>query len=110
MLNLTILTIVFAVLTLGSYATYNKDIKDSNYYLPLYLSTSLAYSILWVMATRKINTTAALLHYSLIVDVMMVVAYYLGPLIIQGKEINWQVWPAGAITIIGMFWMKHAAS
>lgn len=107
MTNLSMLASVFTLLCLGSYCTYTKTIRDSSLYLPIFLCSSLIYSVLWVVATKPMKMQE-IVAYSLILDVFLVIAYNLGPMILNHKGLNWQVWASSILIVVGMFWMKAA--
>lgn len=98
----------FLVFCGGSYCTYTKAVRDSPYYLPVFVFLALASGLLWVYASRQLDDTFKILLFSLIWDGLMVLAYYAGPLIVKGGNLSWQAWVAAGVTIVGIFWFKMA--
>jgi drug/metabolite transporter (DMT)-like permease len=109
-LNTTwLLTIpAFIVFCAGAYCTYTKGIRESWVYLPAYIGLSLISSFIWVVVARRLDTTNNLLLFSLVWDVLMVLAYYAGPLIFKGENLSWQAYAAAALTVTGICWFKIA--
>ena len=97
---------MFLSLCVGSYVSFNNTLKSSWYGFFGILLSSLLYSSFWYYGCRKLTTTKDVVELSLIVDCFMVVAYYIIPLVLSGKDINPQTWMAGCVVIAGLFWMK----
>ena len=107
--NTWLLTIpVFIVFCVGAYCTYTKDIRESWIYFPAYIGLSFISSLIWVLAARRLDTTNSLLLFSLVWDVLMVLAYYAGPLIFKGENLSWQAYAAASLTVTGICWFKIA--
>lgn len=100
---------VFFVLCCGSYISYTKEVKDSVYGLPLFLLVSICYTMLWYFGCRKLAEVKDILLLSLICDILMVLAYYIGPMLIAGRNLNWQIWVSGIVTLAGLAWLKQSS-
>jgi len=101
---------VFLLYSVGAYCTYNKSVRESSAFLPIYLGIAIFVGLLWVFATRQFNSTAELLFLSLIWDILMILAYYAGPILFKGEHFGWQAYAAAAMTVSGIFWFKIATS
>jgi hypothetical protein len=101
---------VFLTFAAGSYTTYSKTFRDSSYYLPSFVALSLVSGWLWVVASRRLDSTSNILMFSMVWDLMMVIAYYAGPLVFKGESFNWQAYAAAGVMATGMVWFKVATS
>lgn len=100
----------FMVFIAGATCSYSKSFRDSSYYLPAFVSLSLIGGWLWVTASRRLDTTKDILLFSLAWDVLMVLAYYAGPLVLKGEGLNWQAYAAALMAAMGILWFKIATS
>lgn len=108
-MNIWFLTIpAFLVFCLGSYCTYTKTIRESWLYVPAFIGISLISSIIWVLIARKLQTTNSILFFSLVWDILMVIAYYAGPIVFKGENLNWQAYAAGVLAVTSVCWFKIA--
>jgi hypothetical protein len=101
---------IFVVLSAGSFCTYCKTVRDSWMYLPAFIIISLLTGWLWVTASRRLDSTSNILLFSLLWDILMVTAYYAGPLLLKGEGFSWQVYAASAVTLAGVIWLKMSLS
>jgi hypothetical protein len=101
---------VFIVDVLGAYCTYNKNVRESWVFLPAIVFLFVMSGLLWFVSARQFDSTAELLFFSLIWDILMVLAYYAGPLIFKGTGFGWQAYAAAALTVAGIFWFKLATT
>ena len=109
-MNIWLITIpAFCVFCIGSYCTYTKEVRDSWMYIPIFVGLSLTTGWLWAVSSRRLETTNSILLLSLVWDVLMVMAYYAGPLIFKGG-FNWQAYAAAAVAVAGICWFKVATS
>lgn len=98
----------FVVFAAGAYCSYSKGFRDSSYYLPTFVFLSLVSGWLWVIASRRLDSVKDIMFFSLMWDVLMVVAYYAGPLVLKGDGFNWQAYAAAALAAAGIVWFKIA--
>ncbi len=96
----------FLTFIIGSYTTYTKEIRDSSYYLLIFVSLSVVCGWLWVKASRKLDNTMGILIFSMVWDLLMAIAYYAIPVIFKGENLGWQTYAATAVMICGMIWFK----
>ena len=101
-----ILTLAFALFSFGSFTTYYRPFRESPYYLPTFILTSLAGGWLWVTAARRCQSASELIYLSLCWDGLMALAYYAGPLLVVGSGLSWQAWCAVALVVGGLVWFK----
>jgi hypothetical protein len=101
-----ILTSAFAVFCVCSYCTYEKSIRDSSWYLPIFVAGSLIGGYLWVSASRRLDSTNSILLLSLVWDFLMVIAYYAAPLAFAAHKVSWWAVIAACVTIGGLIWFK----
>jgi hypothetical protein len=100
----------FLVFCIASFCTYTKSLRDSSWYFPITAACSLVCAWLWVQCSRKLDDTNSIIMMSLIWDVLMVVAYYIGPMVFKGDNIGWQAYTAAALTVAGVIWFKMSIS
>lgn len=100
----------FIVFCLGAYCTYTKEIREAWYFVPLVISLSIISAWIWATVARRLDTTNNLLLFSLVWDMLMVVAYYAGPLLLKEDKFSWQVYASAALTVTGICWFKMATS
>lgn len=98
------------VFSAGAYCTYSKSFRESWAYLPVFVGLSLIGGWLWVTASRRLDTTSNIMLFSLVWDILMVLAYYAGPLILKGERFGWQAYAAAMMTVGGVIWFKLATS
>jgi len=96
----------FAIFCLCSYCTYEKSIRDSGAYLPIFVAGSIVGGWLWVICARKADTTTGIMFLSLTWDILMVLAYYAAPLLLTSGRMPWRSFIALAVTISGLIWFK----
>ena len=108
--NYFILFYVFLMFILSSVFTYNKVLKESSWFLVIMIGTSLLGSYMWVVASRRLNELSDQLWFSLVWDILMMVAYYLIPLFFLEHKMNWQSWAALGLIVIGILWFKSQTS
>jgi drug/metabolite transporter (DMT)-like permease len=106
MSNTWILFWVFLMFAGSAVCTYTKCLRDSWVFLAVMIATALLGSYLWVVATRRLETISDLLWFSLLWDILMVVAYYLTPLLFHEHKMNWQAWAAIGLIVLGILWFK----
>jgi hypothetical protein len=97
----------FIIFCVGAYCTYTKEIRESWMYFPAYVGLSLISSLIWVLVARRLDTNGLLL-FSLVWDILMVLAYYAGPILFKGENLSWQAYAAAALTMTGICWFKIA--
>lgn len=100
----------FIIFCLGSYCTYTREVRESSYFIPLVISLSLVSSWIWAVVARNLSTTNHILFFSLIWDILMVLAYYAGPILLKENKFSWQVYASAALTVTGICWFKIATS
>lgn len=96
----------FAIFCVGSFCTYSKDVRESFFFIPISITLAILSGWIWAVAARKVDGTANLMLLSLVWDLLMVFAYYAGPLLFKGEKFGWQTYAAVAITIAGIIWFK----
>jgi hypothetical protein len=101
-----IYALAFALFSFGSFTTYYKPFRESSFYLPTFILTSLAGGWLWATAARRCQSSAELIYLSLCWDGMMCLAYYAGPLLVVGNGLPWQAWAAVGLVVCGLVWFK----
>ena len=111
LLNLwPILVCTFFAFCMGAAATYTKSFRDSQFYLPVFAILSLWGSYLWVTASRKLDNTIDILMLSMVWDLLMIMAYYAGPILLKCENLNWQAYVSVVLILIGIVWFKLATS
>lgn len=83
--------------------------KNSSSYLFVFIISSLMNSYIWVYSSRKLNE-GMMIFYSLIWDALMVLVYYLIPIIIKSNKLGWQALCAAICTILSLIWLKKSLS
>lgn len=101
-----ILISAFILFSFGSFTTYYKPFRESQFYLPSFILTSLLGGYLWVTAARRCQSSVDLIYLSLCWDGLMCLAYYAGPLLVVGDGLNWQAWCAVLLVVCGLVWFK----
>jgi len=99
-------------ISICSICTYVKQIRDSWIYWPIFIISGASLSILWVLATKQLNNTYKIMLFSLIWDIIMILAYYGGPIIYktiyENQSLNWQIFASIILTITGLIWFKFS--
>lgn len=103
-----IYAVAFLLFCFGSFTTYYRPFRESQFYLPSFILTSLAGGWLWVTAARRCQTAPELIYLSLCWDGLMAAAYYAGPLLVVGDGLGWQAWLAVVLVVVGLVWFKVA--
>ena len=101
-----IYVIAFALFSFGSFTTYYRPLRESQFYLPSFIITSLLGGYLWVTAARRCQSSADLIYLSLCWDGLMCLAYYAGPLLVVGDGLGWQAWAAVGLVVYGLVWLQ----
>ena len=101
-------TVLTVVLSIGAFSTYSKELKASYWGLPVFLLVSNISSYLWYYAATKTKDSKEMMFVSLVWDVIMVILYYIFPMMYSLDKLNWQVPIASSMVIIGLFWLKSA--
>lgn len=99
---------VFACFVVGACSTYVKVIRDSSYYLPTIVLVSLLNAVFWCRATKQLETVSQLMLFSLAFDALMVLAYYGGPILSQGRNFPPGAYYGAGLAIVGLVWFKLA--
>jgi FtsH-binding integral membrane protein len=99
---------VLLTFIVGSFCTYHKPIRDNSAYPWIYVIVSALAAWIWCVSVRKLDDPSKILLYSMVWDLLMVAAFYAGPLIAQGNRLSWQAWAATAATVGGIIWFKLA--
>lgn len=98
----------FFCFAVGACATYVRVIRESSYYLPTIVAVSLVNAVLWCRATKQLETVSQLMLFSLAVDALMVLAYYGGPILSQGRSLPPGAWYGAGLAVAGLVWFKLA--
>jgi hypothetical protein len=106
MSNTWILFYVFLMFVAGAVCTYSKALKDHWIFYVVMIGTALAGSYAWVVASRRLDKVADLMWFSLLWDILMVIAYYAIPFFFYEHKLNWQAWCAMILIIVGILWFK----
>lgn len=104
--NNWILFYVFLMFVVSSICTYTKSLRDSWFYLVFMISSSIAGSWLWVIASRRLNETKDLVWFSTMWDILMLAAFYGIPFLFVENKMNWQSWGAIVLILTGILWFK----
>ena len=94
-------------LFVGSYYTYS-DLRHSTSYLYVFIVCSLLNSYIWVSSSRKINDDGLMIFYSLIWDLLMVLVYYVVPLLLKSEKLGGEAIAAAIATIASLVWLKSS--
>jgi hypothetical protein len=92
----------------GSLFTYNKALRESPYYFPAFFACGMVVSGVWVLASRRFQSDEKIMFFSLVWDVLMLLCYYVAPLLFKGESLSWQAYAASALALSGIFWFKLA--
>lgn len=97
---------VFLVFTLGAWASYSDKWRDSVWFFPTVAGTGFVCSVLWYLASRALACKELIFTYSLVWDSLMMVAYYVLPLLVMGVRPGPGVMLGGALIVSGMLVIK----
>lgn len=102
------LIVIVITLSLGSYSTYNKDIRDSKYFFYIMLASAIIGNYVWVYCSKRLNDGKDILLFSMLWDIITVVCYYALPLIYVGttQRLGWQTYLAATSVIACTYWFK----
>lgn len=92
--------------SISSFATYTKEIRDSNYMLAISWFVALSSSTVWVTMARLLNDVNKIVAASLAWDLIVTAVYALIPALIQGKNLSWQAYAALALAVLALLWFK----
>lgn len=92
----------------GSYCTYSKKINDSGWFLQLFILCGICYSITWWYGCSKLPNVKDKFFLSMAVDVLMIVAYYIIPMLLNSKHFNVSSIFFSLITLIGILGFKFS--
>lgn len=88
-MNTWLVLIPYALLlALGSLFSYRQELKDSRWFLPVYVGASISCSLLWVWSVRTLGDVNRVYFLSLCIDLLMILAYYVLPLALVELRFN----------------------
>jgi hypothetical protein len=102
--------IIAVIYSIASFASYSKEIRDSNYVFILNCLIGVMSSALWILMIRSLNDTNKIVAASLVWDLIVTIAYVVVPIIMQGKTLEWQAYAALALAVVAILWFKAATS
>lgn len=80
----------FAVFCLGSFYPYSREWREHWSYMPVFIALMVIGGFIWVIASRVLGKgedhVKQIMLFSLMWDVIMIVAYYALPLILKGER------------------------
>jgi hypothetical protein len=101
---------VSAMCVFGAWATYTKWAKDSYWYTPSMIALSALCGLCFAVAVKRFGDAAAKVYvFSLSYDTVMMVAYYLLPLVAFGTRVTAGVMLGAAMVAAGLL-IVHASA
>lgn len=101
-----ILPLAFLVFLAGSVMSFSDSFRRSAWFIPGFTTANLAIGFLWVWAARLLDDKAKIYVYSLYWDSLMVLCYYLLPLLVMGIKLNTQTLCGIFLTVTGLVVIK----
>jgi uncharacterized membrane protein len=99
----------FIAFIIGAYFSYNDEQRRSPWFYPVYLSVSVACSLIWIVSAKCLDNKRHILVYSVFWDSLLMVAYYLLPLLFFGVKVNTGMLVGIALVLIGIMLVKAYA-
>ena len=96
----------FLLFCAGSWVSYSDKLRNSYWFLPIYLSTAVLCSFIWVYSARILPNKEKIYLYSISWDLLMITAYYLLPVIILSFEFKLWTWVGLGFILFGIFLIK----
>ncbi len=104
-----LLTLVFLLCVLGSWASFTDRVRNGGSYLPLMLAVSVGTGFLFACGCRLLDSKERIFVFSLGYDVVMATAYYLLPVLAfgckPGPGVGW-----GALLIVLGLLLVHGGT
>lgn len=94
----------------GAWATYTPWAKNANWYTPTMAGLAALCGLCFALAAKRCGAdTGKVYVFSLTYDALMMVCYYLLPLVAFGTRVNAGVLAGAALVAIGLFVVHTAA-
>jgi ABC-type multidrug transport system permease subunit len=97
---------VFALCVIGSALCYTDTLRRSAWYIPAMAFLGAACAMLFAWATKTLDTKERAYVFSLWYDTLMMLAYYLLPLVIFGAKVSPGVMAGAAFVAFGLLIVK----
>ncbi len=94
------------LLFLGSWATFTDSVRQSRWYVPAMMILSLLNALIFGIAARMLNDKERIFVLSLVLDALMVFAYYLVPLLAFGVRPSTPVLVGTGLIVLGFLFVK----
>lgn len=96
----------FLVFLVGSAMSFSDTFRRSTWFIPGFTTANLAIGFLWIWAARLLDDKAKIYVFSLYWDSLMVLCYYILPLLAMGIKLNSQTVFGIVLTVIGLIVIK----
>lgn len=101
-----ILIPVVFMFVVGSVFSYRADLRCSRWFMPVYIAASVGCAVCWVWAVRALDDQKRIYFLSLVWDLLMVVCYYLLPLVLFDFKFNKWTWFGVGLMLVGLAVVK----
>lgn len=91
---------------ISSAATYTEKVRQSPYYVAIMVAFSIVSAWLWVLLVRRQSNNSNIAMWSFTWDLIIVLSYSVIPMVINHKNLSWQVYAAIAMCVAGLLWLK----
>lgn len=100
-----LLTVVFALCVIGAWMSYT-EFKHTNWYLPLIALLGAVCAVIFGWAARVLNNNSKLYVFSLTYDSVMLIAYYLLPLLVFKTKLSTPTMIGAVLILVGFVTIK----
>ncbi len=76
------------IMAIGSYLSYQRNIKDSSGFLIVMIALAVSNAVLWVNACRWCDSQRQLYSLSIAIDCVTVISYSVLPLLVCGVRLS----------------------
>lgn len=109
MLPYIILLLSFLVFSGSAILSFSKSFSESNFFIPTTLILGLCSTTLWICLVRTINNPQKLFWWSLAWDLLMLLAFYLLPILIGSVKLNSSISFGLILILLGIMLVKASS-
>ena len=101
-----ILLPVFILFLIGSLISYYDNIRNSKWFIIIYISISIIGSLFWIVACKAFNNKNKIYVFSIFWDFLMIISYYVIPCIIFNLNFKKEFWFGLVLMLTGLLLIK----
>lgn len=90
----------------GAWMSFSESFRNGRWFMPAFVSLSVATGMIWVWAVRIINDKERIYFYSLCWDSIILSCYYILPLFFFSFKFTNLTWAGIALIVLGFALVK----